>query len=140
MKKPNVAQADSARPAGEPMTRLDKLIFCVLIAFSVLSILFTNIIFAKKVADEVIVEVNGAEYGRYPLYEKNGKTLDVKTKFGYNKIEILNGKVRISDTDCPDKSEVKSGWIDSSGEMLVCLPNRVLVRIDGEKDVDKVAY
>ncbi len=140
MKKPSEVQADSARLAGEAMTRLDKLIFCVLIAFSVLSILFTNIIFAKKVADEVVVEVNGVEYGRYPLYEKNGKILDVKTEFGYNKIEILNGKVRISDTDCPDKLDVKSGWIDSSGEMLVCLPNRVLVRISGEKDVDKVAY
>lgn len=140
MKKPSVVQADSAQPAGEPMTRLDKLIFCVLIAFSVLSILFTNIIFAKKPADEVVVEVNGAEYGRYSLYEKNGKILDVKTEFGYNKIEILNGKVRISDADCPDKLDVKSGWIDASGEMLVCLPNRVLVRIDGEKDVDKVAY
>ncbi len=140
MKKLKEVQADSAQRAGETMTRLDKLIFCVLIAFSVLSILFTNIIFAKKTADEVIIEVDGAEYGRYPLYEKNGKILDVKTKFGYNKIEILNGKVRILDTDCPDRLEVKSGFIDSSGEMLVCLPNRVVVRIGGEKDVDKVAY
>ncbi|MBR5156822.1 MAG: NusG domain II-containing protein [Clostridia bacterium] len=122
------------------MTRLDKLIFCVLIVSSVLSILFTNIIFAKKTADEVIVEVNGEEYGRYPLYEKNVKILDVKTEFGYNKIEILNGKVRVSDTNCPDRLEVKSGIIDSAGEMLVCLPNRVVVRISGEKDVDRVAY
>ena len=140
MKKPKEVQADSARRAGETMTRLDKLIFCVLIAFSVLSVLFTNIIFAKKAADEVIIEINGAEYGRYPLYEKNVKILDVKTEFGYNKIEILNGKVCISDTDCPDRLEVKSGFIDSAGEMLVCLPNRVVVRLSGEKDVDKVAY
>lgn len=140
MKKPKEARGASAQRVGESMTKLDRLIFCVLILTSVLSIVFTNIIFSDKSASEAVVEVNGREYGRYSLYEKNGKILDVKTEFGYNKIEISDGKVRVSESDCPDRLEVKSGWIDSAGEMLVCLPNRVLVRIDGEKEVDKVAY
>lgn len=131
---------DSAQREGEGVTRLDKLIFIGLMLASVLSILFTNVIFAGQSADVVVVEVDGKEFGRYSLYEKNGKTLDVRTPFGYNKIDIADGKVRISDADCPDRLGVKAGWIDNAGELLVCLPNRLIVRIEGEGSVDGVAY
>ncbi len=122
------------------MTKIDKLIFAVLIFTSVLSILFTNLIFAGQTPQTAVIEVDGKEYGRYSLYEKNGKTLDVQTQFGYNKVEIADGKVRVADADCPDRLDVKSGWISSAGEMLVCLPNRFVVRIEGDKEVDGVAY
>ena len=122
------------------MTRLDRRIFCVLIAASALAVLLTNVIFAGQAPKTVVVEVDGREYGRYSLNEKNGKTLDVRTQFGYNKIEIVSGRARVLEADCPDRLDVRAGWISSAGEMLVCLPNRLMVRIEGEKEVDGVAY
>jgi len=39
--------------------------------------------------------------------------------------------VRIEASHCPQKICVHSGAIRRSGELLVCVPNRVVVRING---------
>lgn len=122
------------------VTKIDRFIFLFMLILSVTGIIFTNVIFADRSAEFAVVEVDGREYGRYSLREKETKVLDIKTNFGQNTIEIAGGGVRVLDADCPDKLEVKAGRIDSAGEMLVCLPNRMIVRIEGEREVDGVAY
>ena len=122
------------------VTKIDRFIFLFLLILSVASIIFTNVIFADRVAEFAVIEIDGREYGRYSLREKEAKVLDIKTNFGQNTVEISYGGVRVLDADCPDKLEVKAGRIDSAGEMLVCLPNRMIVRIEGEREVDGVAY
>ena len=86
-----------------------------------------------------MVEVDGRRYGEYSLQEKDGKTLEIMTEFGYNKIVIEKGSVHVSESSCPDGDEIAAGRIFKAGEMLVCLPNRLLIRITGEKDVDGLA-
>ena len=49
-------------------------------------------------------------------------------------VEIKDGKVRISDSDCPDKICEKTGFITSPIQAIVCLPNRISVRIIDEKN------
>ena len=49
-----------------------------------------------------------------------------------NQIEIKDNTVRMVQADCPDHLCVKQGKIKSEGEMIVCLPNKVTVRISGE--------
>jgi hypothetical protein len=60
---------------------------------------------------------------------------------GTTRVEISEKGVRVLDSPCPYKLCVKSGAIDRSGETLVCLPNRVVVRItgDGKEAVDAVS-
>ena len=53
-----------------------------------------------------------------------------------NTVTIAGGRVSISDSDCPGRDCVHSDWIDSAGRSLVCLPNRVEVRVTSEGDVD----
>lgn len=54
-----------------------------------------------------------------------------------NTITIENGKASITNSDCPGEDCVYSGWISSIGRSIVCLPNRVELRITGiESDVD----
>ncbi len=129
-----------ARRGGECVKTADWLIFVVLIVFSLLGIFFTNTIFADTSAEYAVVTVDGKEYGRYSLNEKNGKILDVKTEFGYNKIEIKNGSVRMLDADCPDRVHVGQEAIKKPGEMFVCLPNRLVVRLEGKGGADGIAY
>lgn len=59
---------------------------------------------------------------------------------GYtNVITVRDGKIAFTDADCPGEDCVHSGWIDSPGRSLVCLPNRVEIRVvSGESDVDFV--
>ena len=45
-------------------------------------------------------------------------------------LEIVQGKARITHSDCPDKICVKSGFIDKCGEALVCMPNETAVIIE----------
>lgn len=55
-----------------------------------------------------------------------------------NIISIEDGRVRFSHSECPGEDCVHSGAISQPGRSLVCLPNRVEVRISGSGDVDFV--
>ena len=108
-----------------------------LILLSVASILFvvdlTNVS-SDTGNRKVVVSVDGKKTAEYPLkkdatYELSGSHL------GTNTLVIRSGKVYISEANCPDKQCMKQGKISRAGEMLVCLPNRVVVKIvDSKKD------
>lgn len=56
-----------------------------------------------------------------------------------NTITVREGKIAITKSDCPGEDCVHSGWIDASGRSIVCLPNRLEIRIlSDENDVDFV--
>jgi hypothetical protein len=44
-------------------------------------------------------------------------------------IEIKDKKVRVKESSCPNQVCVKTGWINKSGEIIVCAPNEVTFRI-----------
>lgn len=49
---------------------------------------------------------------------------------------VRSGAIGIAESSCPDKLCVKSGMISRGGQMCVCLPNRVVIKILGESDTD----
>lgn len=55
-----------------------------------------------------------------------------------NRIVVKDGKAAIVESDCPGADCVHSGWIHEAGRSIVCLPNRVEIRIEGASDVDFV--
>jgi len=62
-------------------------------------------------------------------------------KFKYDNvsfsIEAKEGRVRISESNCPRKVCVHQGWISHSGESIICVPNKVVVKIKGEEKMEK---
>ena len=49
--------------------------------------------------------------------------------------------IAIIDSDCPDKICIKSGFISKPGELLVCLPHKLMIEIksnDNEKNIDVI--
>ena len=58
-----------------------------------------------------------------------------------NTINFAPGKIRILAATCPDQTCVRQGWIQDSRYPLVCLPNRLTVRIlpSSDADLDTVA-
>jgi hypothetical protein len=63
----------------------------------------------------------------------------IKTNKGnYNTILVKANAISIKDADCTHKECVKSGWISEPGEMIVCLPNKFIISIQGQenKDID----
>jgi hypothetical protein len=58
------------------------------------------------------------------------------------RIEVRDGAAGFVDSDCPDKTCVHSGFMSRRGQLAVCLPNRVVVRIlvgDGDA-LDSTIY
>ena len=56
-----------------------------------------------------------------------------------NQITVSDGKIAITDADCPGQDCVHSGSIHQSGRILVCLPNGLEIRIvSSDADVDFV--
>ena len=55
-----------------------------------------------------------------------------------NTITITDRRVAITESNCPGMDCVHSGFINSMGRSIVCLPNKVEIRIVGESEVDFV--
>ena len=56
----------------------------------------------------------------------------------HNVIVAENGRIHMETSDCPGETCVHSGWISDAGKTIVCLPNRVEIKITGESEVDAV--
>jgi len=61
------------------------------------------------------------------------KTIPIEGLHGTVIVEIKNYQVHIIQSDCPDKTCIKTGFIASPGTWILCAPNRVLVRIVRKK-------
>lgn len=61
----------------------------------------------------------------------------IKTDKGnYNLILAKDNAISIKDADCPHEECVKSGWISKPGEMIVCLPYKLIISIEGQGNTD----
>lgn len=121
------------------MTKWDKLLIIVIVIVSIYGLYAVKTGAFNEGTKYVVVDVNGQEYKRISLGPNMvGKTIDIETKYGYNKIEFGDEKVRVIEADCPDKLDVKQGWISRPGEVIVCLPNLLVIEIisDSEQNMD----
>ncbi len=52
--------------------------------------------------------------------------------------EVKDGKIRFLSSDCPDKLCVNTGFIQNSGDVAVCLPKKLYIKIIGGDSAGKV--
>lgn len=67
----------------------------------------------------------------------------LKTENGdYNTIAVKHNSIRIIDANCPNKLCVKSGWISKPGDIIVCLPFKLIININAGSngEVDGVTH
>jgi len=125
------------------LTKGDKVLIVALLVISLFSLY-------------IVKEVSG-DYGKYVVIqskgegirtfvmgpELEGKTIKVEGALGHTTIEFGKNKIRVISSACRGKDCIKMGWIENPGEMIVCLPNQVSVRIKGkgkEPQVDGGTY
>ena len=94
----------------------------------------------KEEGAQVVVEVNGVKTASYPLSEDNSVTIE---GFGGGaKLLVIEDHVAtVAKASCPDQLCVHQPDIQYQGQTIVCLPNRVVISIEGgdEADVDGIA-
>jgi hypothetical protein len=83
------------------------------------------------------IEVNGKLLYRLSLNED--RTVEVHGPIGITRVEVKQGKIRITDSPCPNKLCIRQGWIKRGA--IICLPNRVVVTIGGDDtgEVDAIS-
>lgn len=82
----------------------------------------------------VEIKVQGENYKKVQLTGHTGREeIRIETNLGINVIEIVDEKVGMYEADCPDKVCYSPEYITRPGETIVCLPNRIVIEVKGEK-------
>lgn len=95
----------------------------------------------------VIIESGGEPYAAYPLFEDRtvvvpapGAHQTADAYDAYNIVNIADGKVSVTEATCKNQVCVHHGEISMAGESIVCLPNRMVVRIDAQGSEEGGGY
>jgi hypothetical protein len=70
---------------------------------------------------------------------KEPETYTMETEVGQNVIQIEPGRICVQEADCPDQVCVQAGWLTDSAAPIVCLPHRLVIRLEGSRAAEDVA-
>ncbi len=106
-------------------------------AVLVLSLAWLAVI--KFVPQEKLIAEISADGKLLYTIDLNKVTQSYKIELPHNTVFVEHGRISMQDAGCPDKLCVKQGPISSGAFPIVCLPNKVIIRITSKNGVDAVA-
>lgn len=112
--------------SGDKIFRKGDIILLVLL---LVAIILTIVFAVRGGADYVEVYVDGNL--KYQIDINADTEIDILD--GAMKIVVRNGKAWVEYSDCAEQLCVHSSPVRSDGGMIVCLPNRVVVRVDSRE-------
>ncbi len=101
------------------------------------------LVLAAAIASGIVIYGNGggklrlvveAPGGRWLYDLKTDRTIGIPGALGTTTIIVANGEARILESPCPNKTCIAAPAIARKGEWNACLPNRVIIRIEGDND------
>lgn len=79
-----------------------------------------------------VISVDGEEYRRIDLSRvTESYDIEIDTQYGHNTVHVAPGRIAVTQADCPDGICVAQGAIDRGGVPIVCMPHRLVVKIEG---------
>lgn len=72
------------------------------------------------------------------LSKEGNNYYEVDGALGKVKLETHNGKIRVIEENSPNHLCSKQGFIQESYQVLICLPNKVVVKIEAHNEIDTV--
>ena len=106
-------------------------------ALTLICLIFTLWLFQPgKPASTVTVISDGKVLYTLPLAVD--RTLQIRSANGTNTVTVQNGKVAVTEADCPDSHCMARGFCDR-GTQIVCLPNRLVLQFSGSPTIDGIA-
>ncbi|MBR4949633.1 MAG: NusG domain II-containing protein [Clostridia bacterium] len=107
----------------------------VFIGVILLILLISVITFPKSDGDVVEITVN-EKTTTYSLFEN----VTIETNGEYNNVVVIKDKkVRVSDARCPDKVCKNTGEISKKGQSIICVPEKMIIKIKGGGKIDGIA-
>ncbi len=126
--------ADSRAPRGGIRSALaattwgDRVLVALLLAASLAGVALAG---PSPRATTATVRVGGREAARLAL--ATDRTLAVRGPLGETEIVVEGGAARVVASPCRRKVCVRMGRAARRGDLLVCVPNRVVVEVDGSE-------
>lgn len=74
-----------------------------------------------SVGHEVVTRLPLSVEGRFPIDGIAGESV----------LEVRDGRVRFVESPCPGRYCIHTGWISLTGQVAACLPNGVVVEVEG---------
>lgn len=119
------------------MKKGDVILTGSILLVAVLLFLGIQIYYRYSVAPEpnrqVVVTIDGTEYGRYDLDTRQQVeilTSDPEGNAQRNVLQIAEDTARMIEADCPDQLCVHQLTIKQEGQMIICLPHHIVVEIE----------
>lgn len=88
--------------------------------------------FFSSPGDIAVISVDGKKTAELSLSE------EYSAEFSGCKVNVSEGAICVESSDCPDGVCVKTGKISRRGESIICVPNRVDIKISGEAEYDAI--
>ncbi|MDT8423931.1 MAG: NusG domain II-containing protein [Desulfuromonadales bacterium] len=117
------------KPLWRRMTVGDRLLVSGLILFCVF---FLSLRSFRAAGVHLIVEQNNQV--TYKLALDTDRVINLDGPLGPSNIVIEDGAVRFIASPCPNQVCIGMGCASKSGDLLACVPNRLLLRITGRSD------
>lgn len=113
------------------------IILCaVIVAVSVFAMILQETVFQKE-GRYAVIQVDGEEVMRLDLAED--VTVEIgDAQNGYNRVEVKDGYVSVTEADCPDKVCVDTGRIKDTGGVIACLPHELIITVVGSEEEEKI--
>jgi hypothetical protein len=105
--------------------------FLIIVAGLAFTFWLGSAVWFSSAGDRVRVRAGGEILFEGSL--RQDRTLNVPGPLGTTKIEIRQGRVRVSRDPGPRQYCVKQGWLSRGGQAALCLPNRVSLEILGSR-------
>lgn len=121
------------------MKRNDIILGTVALIVALILLAFTK--FRKVDGQQIEINIAGELYATKDI--RTDEIVEIKDASGeiINVIEIKGGQAYMKSASCPDALCIKQGHIHMTKETIVCLPNKVIVKVIGEggEQIDAIA-
>lgn len=112
------------------LSKADIILFAAIVLIAVAGMLLMS---GAGGGEKAVIRVDGKEVRQVDL------SVDQSFYIGNVRIEVEEGVIAFTESDCPGKECIKSGWLRAPGASAACLPNRVSITVKGESGVDAIA-
>lgn len=110
------------------MTPGDRILFFVLLGIGLLSILSLRLLFTPGQTASVFIStrlVKKISLGSAETYRILGVAGEIE-------LRVEQDGIRVTHSECPGKICMRQGVISNKGQIIVCVPNQMIITIDGE--------
>jgi len=129
------------------MKKGDVIVISLVMILSIVSIAFISLTKSSLDTKIISIKIDGEIVKKVKANKETTGIYDFSFKDNVGKIQIMDGKVRMLRMEkdiCPQQICSDTGWIQYKHEVIVCLPNKIVVSIQDtrEKDneIDEISF